>query len=212
MTASLLKGVLLGLTVAIIVGPVFFTLLQTSINRGLKAGVQLAVGVVLSDLVLIVLSYVGILQLINNSHNYIIIGIAGGILLVVIGLYTATRKAPIAQQHGAPKLKIRKISASTFVLKGFFMNIINPFLLIFWITVMSYHGVQESTKVEITLFFSTALVTIFITDVIKCYVAKKIKRFITQNVLLWVNRIVGIVLVFFGVLLIFRVFFLSEAL
>lgn len=47
----ILKGVLMGLTLALVFGfgPGFFSLIQTSINRGFKSALLLDLGIVLND-------------------------------------------------------------------------------------------------------------------------------------------------------------------
>ncbi len=205
------EGILLGITVAFIIGPVFFTIIQTSIYRGFKAGVFLSFGVMLSDLTLIVLSYIGLLELFNNISNQFTIGIIGGIILIIFGIVTFTRKPSLKNKDANQDLKIKKPGPITYITKGYFMNILNPFLLIFWITVISVFSSKENiSQSHIILFFSGTLSTIFITDVIKCYIAKKIKRFITEITLLWINRFVGIILICFGFVLIFKVIFLNN--
>ena len=48
---------------------------------------------------------------------------------------------------------------------------------------------------------------ILFTDTIKVYVASRLKAIIRPMFILWVNRVVGTVLVVFGIVLIFRVFY-----
>ena len=56
---SILNGVISGLVLACLIGPVFFTLLQTSIERGFWSGFFVAIGVSLSDAIYIALCYLG---------------------------------------------------------------------------------------------------------------------------------------------------------
>ena len=49
MIHPLFEGIIIGLTMAVMLGPALFALLQTSIHRGTKAGVILAFGIFLSD-------------------------------------------------------------------------------------------------------------------------------------------------------------------
>jgi threonine/homoserine/homoserine lactone efflux protein len=169
-----LKGMVLGLTVAFLAGPVFFALIQTSIYRGFRAGVKMAFGVVLSDIMLIILTYIGLLQLIDNSENHLVFGFVGGIVLLAFGGFTFTRKPELKVKEDVMPIIIKKPGTFTYIAKGFFMNILNPFLLIFWISAMSIFTTNEEpdTK-EVVLFFSAVIGTIFFTDVVKCYVAKK---------------------------------------
>jgi threonine/homoserine/homoserine lactone efflux protein len=208
MVNTIIKGILLGITVAFIIGPVFFTLLQTSIYRGFRAGVQLALGVVLSDLLLIVLGYLGVLQLLNDEHNYLFVGTIGGILLITFGVVTILRKP-------SPEAKNISIDSNanspifTYISKGFFMNIMNPFLLVFWVSIVSMQGtVAENKYLDIIIFFSAVLLTIFITDIIKCYIAKWIKQYITYKIVLWLNKLVGLTLMGFGLYLIYKIVFI----
>lgn len=211
MLSHFIQGVFLGITVAFIIGPVFFTIIQTSIYRGFRSGIYLSFGVMLSDFTLILLSYVGLLELINSESNQFIIGIVGGGLLIVFGLVTLNRKPAVKADSSATTLNIKKPGPITYIIKGYFMNIMNPFIFIFWITVMSVFSTKYNVgRSDILIFFSGALMTIFITDVVKCYIAKKIKRFITELTLLWINRFVGLILIGFGIVLILKVLILKE--
>src|ERR1035437_1609685 len=73
MIHPLFEGIFIGLTMAVMLGPALFALLQTSILRGTRAGVILASGIFLSDLVVVVCSYLGGAQLLNQSKKSIVI-------------------------------------------------------------------------------------------------------------------------------------------
>jgi threonine/homoserine/homoserine lactone efflux protein len=204
---SLFKGFLLGFTVAIILGPAFFSLLQTSIYRGFKAGALLAIGILISDFILISLCYFGFMQIFDNPENKLSIGIIGGVILIVFGVVTFTRKPTMSDrltQNDETKAKKPKIIA--YIGKGFIMNTLNPFLLIFWIGVVSFatsnYGLDHKNLI---MFFSGTLGTILLTDIIKCYLAIKVRKFLNLHVIAWMNRLVGITLAIFGIVLIVRV-------
>jgi len=55
-------------------------------------------------------------------------------------------------------------------------------------------------------FFGMALITIFTSDLLKCYVGYRFKRLLRPRVTFWINRGIGILLMVFGVVLIYRVF------
>lgn len=202
----------MGITLAFLVGPSFISLLQTSIHRGFYAGVQFAFGIVLSDITLIALSYFGALQFLGADQNQLRLGLIGGAIVIGFGVVTFTRRYHIASSVSVelgPKTE-RFFSGKLFkyVSKGYFMNIFNPFLLIFWLGVMSLvsskYGIPSR---EIMLFFSGTVAAVFTTDLFKCIVANRIKRRLTPKVLTLINRIVGVFLVAFGIGLIIRVVF-----
>lgn len=206
MTSALIQGIILGITLAFLIGPSFISLVQTSIHRGFYSGMQFAIGIVLSDLTLIALSYLGALQILQNQRNELLVGIIGGIILIGFGAVTFTRKyvmpAPVSigvRVSGRGVLK--------YIMKGFFMNIFNPFLLLFWIGVMGLitpkYGIPSK---ELLVFFSGTLAAVFLTDLFKVFIAHRIKRYLNARVLTIINRIVGVCLILFGIGLIIRVY------
>jgi threonine/homoserine/homoserine lactone efflux protein len=56
------------------------------------------------------------------------------------------------------------------------------------------------------LFFTGTLGTILVTDLLKSYGAKKLRRYVTRTVILWLNRISGVVLLLFGLKILVDVF------
>jgi len=202
--APLLEGIILGLTLAIMIGPAFFTLLQTSVHRGFRSGAILALGIFLSDLTLVYLSYLGAANILGDKENQLYFGIIGGVVLIGFGIYTFTRKVLPAEMD--PETNDRIPGPLTYLVKGYFLNIANPFLWLFWVGVVvavsSNYGIRTS---GMFIFFGGLLGTVLVTDLFKCFVAHHIKRFLTAKILTIINRVVGVFLVLFGLLLIVRV-------
>jgi threonine/homoserine/homoserine lactone efflux protein len=201
----LLQGMILGFTLAALLGPAIFTLLQTSIHRGWKSGIFLATGILLSDFSVLMLAYLGALQLINKKDNYLIAGIIGGIILILFGIYTFNRKVHFDENNNPVEMKVA--GPFTYILKGYFLNIMNPFVWFFWISAMV--GVSSNfgdDKHGILLFFIGTLSVVFGTDILKVLVASKLKHYLSGRILLLINHIVGILLICFGVFLMIRAF------
>jgi threonine/homoserine/homoserine lactone efflux protein len=205
MTAAFFEGVFLGITLAFLVGPSFIALVQTSINEGFINGVKFSMGIALSDLTLIALSYLGALQLIQNPRHQVAVGIVGGFILVAFGVYTYTRKQKIVTSTMRIGVNVNSGKFLKYISKGYVLNIFNPFLLVFWLGVVGVasgkYGIQSR---EMILFFTGTISAVVFTDVIKCFVAHKIKKYLNLSTLTIINRVVGILLVGFGILLIIR--------
>jgi len=202
----LLQGIILGLTLSALLGPALFTLLQTSIHRGVKSAIFLAFGIFLSDVFVVYLAFMGALQIINQRNNYLIAGIIGGLILIGFGLYTFYHKIHFDENNKA--IEVRVPGPLTYILKGFFLNIMNPFVWFFWISAMvGVSSTYGDDKHGIMIFFIGTLVTVFGSDVLKVFIASKIKAHLNANILVRVNHAVGILLVIFGIFLIVRVFF-----
>ncbi len=211
-----LHGLLLGLVISITIGPAFFAVIQTGISNGFRAGAQLAIGITISDVVMIILCSVGTIALLdtspNNNLHSLYLGIIGGIILITFGAASFTKK-PEEFKRRNPKYaaSVKTPKPLGLMVKGFLMNIANPFLVLFWIAATSrlvawvntYAPDEKITNYAI-LFFSGAILVIFGMDLLKSYVGIRIKKYLTIRLLFWVNKIVGITFAAFGVSLILR--------
>lgn len=204
MLHPLFEGMILGLTVAITLGPALFALLQTSIKHGMKTGIFLAMGIFLSDLALVVGFYFGAGSIITNKGSHLVLGVIGGLVMVGFGLYTLTRKVPQTEQVEAiSEIRVKQKGSFPYLVKGFVLNLANPFLWVFWITSMvainaTYGGNQRA----VALFFTGTLSVILLTDVLKVVLANKIKAAGNPQVKVWMNRIVGLLFIILGAFII----------
>lgn len=201
-----IEGAILGLTLAVLLGPALFALIQTSIHRGFRSGVYMALGIFFSDITLVFLCYMGAMQIISSGHNRLIFGVIAGVILILYGIVAFTRHIKI---NNSPANNIGVLNNPgwfTFLLKGYFLNVANPYVWLFWMTVTvgvtSDYG--DDNIRSATLFFAGALLMILTTDVVKAYVAKKIKTLLNEKNIRRMNKLVGILLFFFGVVLIAR--------
>ncbi|MBI4930655.1 MAG: LysE family transporter [Bacteroidetes bacterium] len=209
LTNAILDGILLGFTLAILTGPAFFALLQTSIRNGYKSGIAFAIGVFISDTIIISLSYLGALRLFNDPKNNFIIGIIGGTILIMFGIFNTFQKHPLemeTREGDMEKLLSKKTTLPMIALKGFAINLINPFVIIFWLGVVGTVSTHSDfSQFDIITLFATTLLTVLGTDILKAIGANKITSFLSPNILHWINRIAGIILVISGIIMIGRV-------
>ena len=70
--SAFFQGVVVGLTFAVLLGPGFFSLLQTSIHSGFRAGICLSIGIFLSDVFVLLLCYFGISHLLVYSLRVLV--------------------------------------------------------------------------------------------------------------------------------------------
>jgi len=87
------------------------------------------------------------------------------------------------------------------------MNALNPFVLIFWLGVSSSLTTkQQLSSTYAIVFFGSALITIFATDLLKAFLAIRLKKLIKPSFLLWLNRLSGLGLMIYGVRMIVKLF------
>ena len=204
---TIIEGVILGLTLSIFFGfgPALVAEIQTSILRGFWPAVLLAFGVFLSDAVLVALGFLGAVQIFES--NKILLGLIGGVILVIFGIVTYRRKATIDVNSHNPEIKQSDPGFLTYILKGFFINITNPFIWIFWMgVVVGFTANYKADVLLLVVFFTATLGTVFLIDMLKIFSAYKIKKYIQTHNIVWINRIAGVGLIIFGVYLVIRTY------
>lgn len=193
-----LKGIVSGIVLAFLIGPVFFTIIQTSIERGFASGLFVAVGVSLSDSIYIFFSYLGLVQFMEaeNFRHYLAYG--GGAVLLLFGLYYLFIKSRRLVSYDPEKVQTR--SWLRLVMKGFIINGLSPMVLFFWIATVSVATTQleYNTTKEVVIFFGSIVLTVFTTDIIKAKLADKLRLLMTPRFIRLMNIALGIVLVIFA--------------
>ena len=133
----ILEGIIIGLSLALVMGfgPSFFTLIQTSINRGFKSAMLLDLGIILNDVMIVCLMMMTNLQFnITDERNLMFAGISAGIILIIFGIYTfSLSPQKIINISESNNLTIEKMNEKfddepswyVYISKGFVINIFN---------------------------------------------------------------------------------------
>lgn len=200
MFEAILKGLGFGLLLSIAVGPVLFSIIKQSLNNGHRGGFAFILGVSASDISLVLVSNI-FTELFNDLKEFKTeVGVAGCIFLVTMGIYFLFFKKVKVNEEGQQVIKFRKRDYAKIFLSGYFMNTLNPAVFIFWITTSTaivYHSVSERV-----IILTTCLVWMLGTDVLKVLLAGKIRNRLTPHNIHIVNRINGLLLIVFGVALV----------
>ncbi len=191
-----INGLLFGLLLCVLIGPVFFALIQNAIEKGFFSGFFMAVGIALSDTIYIFVTYLGISQLTDNPSFNMWLGGVGGTIMLVFGIFYMFKPIPA---KGLKQLHAEETKWFQQILKGFVLNGINPFVLIFWIGIVSKITVDfEYTTNQAITFFIVLIATVFSVDILKSYFAVKLSQIVTPRFMKIMNRVVGIALVLFS--------------
>lgn len=204
---ELWNGILMGLALAILVGPILFSLIQRSIEQGFRAGLWVALGIWMSDLLFIsgiMLGVTHIAKMIESPLFEPILGVLGGLVLIGIGVGMFVSK-PAEDRKATNGLAILS-SKWKLWLEGFIINTVNPFSVIFWTSLITARSIETDLfSINSSLFFGSVLGTIIITDVLKVVLAKKISTHLQPKHILRMRKISGIALFIFGIVMMVRV-------
>ena len=207
------NALLIGFFMAFMIGPVFFMLLQTSILKGAKAAIIFDLGVILGDITFILISYFGSRSLLEKIKDDPRLFFIGGLVMIVYGLITYIDKEN--KKESLETSDIIDVSVSNNYLKlfvkGFFLNFINIGVLAFWLgTVLVVGPTLNMNEKSIFIYFSVIILGYFVTDLGKIFLAKQLKDKLTSNVVFRIKRVMGIILIIFGVFLMLKGFIPNE--
>ena len=189
----LVKGLLLGLSLAILTGPLLFTLLQATLEGGQKAGFKVAGGIWISDALFIagpILGYQQIRDLITLPTFDLWTKVIGGVVFFAFGLALLFSSGQKNQESS------RELKQGGYWLAGFLVNTINPFTVVFWTTLAGTILVESQEGV--VWFYGTLFGTILATDSLKVLGADWLRSRLTAKVVRITRMIAGAVIGGFG--------------
>lgn len=210
MLAPLLKGLVLGFILSISVGPVIFAIIKQSINNGHKAGYTFVAGVSASDIILVLICNYFTSFFTTALNHSTTIAISGSLFLIAAGFYTLFfKKATIGEDNKLAEKKFRKRDFVGIFLSGYLMNTLNPSVFIFWFAwtaAIIGDAVNTPNPAHYKLIvFTTCLVFVLLSDILKVVLAGKLRTKLTVGNLRFINKLSGLVLIGFGVALIWGV-------
>jgi threonine/homoserine/homoserine lactone efflux protein len=200
MIDALIKGITLGLLLAISVGPIVFTVIKQSLNNGKKGGLAFISGIFLSDVFLVVCSnaFTGFFTGLKTYTNQL--AIAGSILLISIGVYFVFFKKVKVNQEGQQIIMFRKRDYARIFLAGALMNLLNPGIIVFWLSTATMF--IDHTLRERLIIFSIALLLALGADLAKVFLANTIRKKLTPKNIHRINQVNGLILIGFGIAMI----------
>ena len=202
--AHLLAGILMGLTLAIMAGPIFFMLVQTGIERGVRAGIAVGAGEWISDIFYIAATYFGlswVLSHVDEAKFKFYMGLGGGVLLMIFGVVTLLSKPAVADKKHTLDAK----SLFGYFFKGFSINTFNPFTLFFWISTTGAYVIKNHLLPhQAALFYSGIIGTIAIFDVLKVGASRGIRPYMKPSYMVLMRKASGVALAGFGLAMLVR--------
>jgi threonine/homoserine/homoserine lactone efflux protein len=184
-------------------GPLFFQTISQGAKTGARSGLIFSISHTVIEFSLIMLLTFGLLAVKNEVFIRNIIGILGGVVLIIFGLYQIVgllKKKEITQNQEVPSHRL------------FFMGILftafNPYFILWWLTVGSnliLLALEFAALAGVVFMFLCHVWMDYVWLIAVAYFAKRGVNALSSR---WYRVVVGL----FGVILIyFGVLFLSDA-
>jgi threonine/homoserine/homoserine lactone efflux protein len=205
----ILKGLLLGFILSISIGPVIFAIIKQSLTNGKRSGYAFVAGVSSSDFILLFICnfFTSLFNIVLNHKSTI--ALAGAGFLLLMGLYTLffkKMKLENLSMNGVKKsVSLKGLFSSYF--SGFLMNTLNPSVFLFWFAwTAAINTSADNTPNPIQyklIVFGTCLGFVLLSDLIKVFLAGKLRPRLTEKNLLWINRVSGMIILIFSAVLLY---------
>ena len=196
------SAILIGFVLStILIGPVFFLLIETSIRKSWKSAVTLDLGVVAADVLCIAAAYFGskdFAEYITSHPKFYRIYIIAGFFVLIYGVF---------MYFSRPKLHIeneQQVVGNNYLrtfFNGFVMNLLNIGVIVFWFVIVSSIMIQYPEPKDFVLYMGVVLLTYFCIDLVKIFFAGKLQKRITDDMVYKIRKGVGICLLVFGIII-----------
>lgn len=198
--SAILIGFLLS---TILIGPVFFLLIETSIRKSWKSAVTLDLGVIFADVLCIVVAYFGskdFADYVTSHPKFYRIYLIAGFFVMVYGIFMYFSKPKLHLDCKEEQAVVSNNYLKTFF-NGFVMNLLNIGVIVFWFVIVSSIMIQYPDPKDFIIYMGVVLATYFIIDLIKIFLAGKLQKRITDQMVFKIRKAVGLCLLVFGIII-----------
>ena len=210
MLESVIKGVGLGLILAISVGPVIFTILKQSLNNGQKGGFSFVAGVWFSDILLVLICNLFSSLVVSALEFKSTIAYVGAAFVISMGIYYLFfKKVYVGEDKNVIIVQFGKKAFTKAFMSGFLINTLNPSVMLFWLINATAFAASNTTSERI-IIFSICLAVNILADILKVVLAAKVRHSLTPHNIKIINKISGTILIGFGIAIIYGIKFLNH--
>lgn len=196
---AIAKGIGYGLFLGIMsFGPTFFALIQMGMQGGKSAGLRMAFGIFLSDLLVALACFFGLSALFTTSWFQL-----GFSAFAAIGILFLGAKGAMIKYKSFLNNVQKPVNNNTNFFQGFLVNLLNPFVILLWVGILGaisvgHDDVESNNRFFILVEMLSILLTVFSLDLGKVYLSDFIGKKLNYRIYFFVNRYVGIILLLIG--------------
>jgi len=188
-----LDGILIGLILMFFLGPSFFFLIGVGVEKGFQEAAYFALGIILSDLLMVLVIFLGLRRFFQQPLFQGIFSLVAGLVIFLAGLY-------YLQKNSKSSINLQSKNGNSpnymYTVKGFGINVMNPFTFSVWVGVLGTIGVsQPYTQQQYSILIAGMLGTILCADLLKAYFANQLGNILNERILQTINTVLGVIFV-----------------
>ena len=210
---TLYSGIIIGLLAASPVGAVAILCMQKTIQRGFFYGWFMGVGSAFGDFVYAIITGFGLTYISQFlTDNRLVLGIIGGLLMIYMGL-RVFRTNPVVQWKKAKSPQQNKSNPFSGFATSFALTISNPLTIIVFGTLFTASGsVSAPGFLDTCVQLLGVIMGAILWWTLLVSIVNIFRRKFGPRVLLWINKIMGISIMMFGLSVMIMVIFFNESL
>lgn len=195
MSDHLIKGLIIGFSIAAPVGPIGVLTIKRTLTEGRVSGFVTGLGAAMADTVYGIIAGFGLTAISSLLLTQVFwIKLIGGLFLLYLGVKSFVTK---------PALKAVNVDSKGLFnnfISTFFLTITNPTTILSFLAIFAGLGLGTSkteysstTVFVIGVFIGSALWWLVLSTLVGFFQSK-----ITSNKLIWINRLSGLIIISFG--------------
>lgn len=192
------KGLKFGMLLQLAVGPMCLLVFNTAASHGVLPGLWLVLAIALVDAVYILLAVLGVAVFIDRPGVKTVIRVGGCLVLMIFGLQTILGAFGLSL---LPQVSLfSQVSSRGLFLQGLVLTASNPLTILFWSGMFSTRMLEENWSRRQLAGFAVGCVLatlLFLSGV--ALLGSLISGFLPNVVIQILNVGVGLVLIWFGV-------------
>lgn len=195
------KGLKFGMLFQLAIGPMCVLIFNTAREHGFLKAFVLGLAVTLADAIYIILASVGTAAVLKNEKVQKIIKWIGVIVLILFGLNIGLSSLGLSF---IPSFTVKPTTTNIF-LQGLILTLSSPLTIIFWSSVFTTRLIEDKMSRKDLILFAIGCVSatlIFATFI--ALIGTVVSTFIPEIVSKSLNIFVGLVIIYFGIKLIFK--------
>lgn len=197
-------GFILGITTALVPGPVIFLILTETLRGGARSGLSIVLGPFTADALVMIPAALLFQSLLTSRLTQFVIAMIGGVFLGYLGIKTILDAPKEITLPGEGQTHSFFYSYQ----KGFLTQILSPFAYLYWVTVgsmfireaMIERGLGYALLFPISFWVGVSVIELFL-----ILATSKGKKILGSIAYTWALRTCGALLVGFGLYMVVKV-------
>jgi threonine/homoserine/homoserine lactone efflux protein len=193
---TIIRNILLGISLAAPLGPAGIAVIQAGLRRGFLRAFLTGVGVTTADATYLLIVFFGLSSLMDRPAVKVIFLSVGSVVLLYLGYQSITESG---SSFNGEETSIA--NARNPLLVGYLVNISNPIAVVWWVGIfgalMSGSEIDE-TKVSALIHSSATLIGILLWHSMMALLTYWGKRFLNPKTVKVISIVAGSALIFFG--------------